>query len=73
MGVEDVDPNAGVGVEVLMAPVPPPQATSTVKDNAAHTCLISSPCSYRELHARSLYWPHYDRLLRFSPIVEMFF
>jgi hypothetical protein len=35
--------NAGVGVEVLVAPVPPPQATSVVKSTVAHTCFISSP------------------------------
>jgi hypothetical protein len=54
MGVEGVDPNAGVGVgvEVLVAPVPPPQAASVVNNIAAHTCLISFPCFSQELDAR---------------------
>jgi hypothetical protein len=43
-GVEEVDPNAGVDVGVLVALEPPPQAASVVKSNAAHTFLITSPC-----------------------------
>jgi hypothetical protein len=37
----DVDVCADV--EVLLAAFPPPQATSVMRSNAAHTCLIFSP------------------------------
>jgi hypothetical protein len=43
-GVEEVDPNAGVDVGVLVALEPPPQAASEVKSSATHTFLITSPC-----------------------------
>jgi hypothetical protein len=38
------DDDTGADVDVPAAPVPPPQATSVVKSNRAHICLISSPC-----------------------------
>jgi hypothetical protein len=43
-GVDDVGVAAGAGddaaVEGLLAPVLPPQATSVMRSNAAHACLM---------------------------------
>jgi hypothetical protein len=38
------DADTGADADVPVAPVPPPQATSVVKSNMVHRCLIPSPC-----------------------------